>query len=196
MFKAIIEGLEYILYTVDEWLRFRGGEGRVSMVVRAIAGLIWFPVSYIIRIYIVVLIEPGFNPFKAPISIVAAKFIYPIILFFGVYDFVTHYFTMVFGHILGTALAFSTLWLSPDIFGFLFWEMKENWKLYRANRPATLQPALIGSHGETMSQLLKPGFHSGTLPKLFTQLRRAEREALESGVLAGGPNGARAAAPR
>ena len=50
VFKAIIDGLEYILYTVDEWLRFRGGEGRVSMIIRAAAALVWFPVSYIIRI--------------------------------------------------------------------------------------------------------------------------------------------------
>ena len=75
----------------------------------------------------------------------AAKFVYPIVLFFSVYELVTPYFTMVFGDFLGTALAFSTLWLAPDIFGFLFWEMKENWKLYRANRQATLQPAIIGA---------------------------------------------------
>ena len=80
------------------------------------------------------------------------------------------------------ALSWGTLWLLPDAFGFLFWEMKENWRLYRANRPPTLEPAMVGPHGETMVQLLKPGFHSGTLPKLFAHLRKAERTALETGA--------------
>ena len=32
---------------------------------------------------------------------------------------------------------------------------------------------MIGHHGETLARFLKPGFHSGTIPKLFTKLRRA-----------------------
>jgi hypothetical protein len=32
---------------------------------------------------------------------------------------------------------------------------------------------MIGSHGESMRGLLRPGFHSGTVPKLFRKLRRA-----------------------
>jgi hypothetical protein len=35
----------------------------------------------------------------------------------------------------------------------------------------------VGSHGETRARLLKPGFHSGTLPKRYAKLRRAERRA-------------------
>src|SRR5262249_53195334 len=58
---------------------------------------------------------------------------------------------------------------------FVVWELKENWKLCRANRPRNLKPVMIGSHGETMLRLLKPGFHSGTVPKLYRRLRRAER---------------------
>src|SRR5262249_10901542 len=50
-----------------------------------------------------------------------------------------------------------------------------------ANRPARLKPVMIGSHGETMLQLLRPGFHSGTIPKLYGQLRRAERSAYRTG---------------
>src|SRR5262249_23305752 len=54
-----------------------------------------------------------------------------------------------------------------------------NWRLYEANRPESLRPVIVGSHGETMSRLLRPGFHSGTVPKLFARLRRAERRVLE-----------------
>ena len=73
------------------------------------------------------------------------------------------------------------IWCIPGIFGFLVWELKENWRLYAANRPKGLQPMIIGSHGETMGRLLEPGFHSGTIPKLFAKLRRAERKARASG---------------
>jgi hypothetical protein len=62
------------------------------------------------------------------------------------------------------------------------WEFKENWRLYRANRPRDLRPEVIGHHGETMLRLLKPGFHSGTLPKLYAKLRRAERRAHRGGT--------------
>ena len=41
--------------------------------------------------------------------------------------------------------------------------------------------SIIGHHGETMARLLRPGFHSGTLPKRFAKLRRAERKAREKG---------------
>jgi hypothetical protein len=181
-FKAITDGLEYVLYTVDEWLRFRSGDSRLSLIVRAVLGVVWWPVSYLTRLYIVVLIEPGFNPLKAPISIVAAKFVYPILIAIAFIPHLTHALEPLLGYVLAYAIAYSTWWLMPDAFGFLFWEMKENWKLYRANRPRALEPVLIGPYGETMLQLLKPGFHSGTLPKLFAQLRRAERAAHEAGA--------------
>jgi hypothetical protein len=182
IFKGITDGLEYVLYTVDEWLRFRGGDSRLSMVVRIVLGVVWFPVSYVVRLYILVLIEPGFNPLKAPISIVAAKFVYPIVLALHFQEHITPFLEPVVGSFAAQALALTTLWLLPDAFGFLFWEMKENWKLYRANRPATLGPTAVGPYGETMLQLLKPGFHSGTLPKLFAQLRKAERAAHDTGA--------------
>jgi hypothetical protein len=65
----------------------------------------------------------------------------------------------------------------PGVFGFLAWELKENWRLYAANRPGRLGPVRIGLHGETMPRLLRRGLHSGTLPKRFAKLRRAERRA-------------------
>jgi hypothetical protein len=61
------------------------------------------------------------------------------------------------------------------------WELKENWRLYAANRKKGLSRVVIGKHGENMLRLLKPGFHSGTLPKLFAKLRRAERKARSGG---------------
>ena len=61
----------------------------------------------------------------------------------------------------------------PGVFGFLAWELKENWRLYKANRSLSLRPVQIGEHGETLLRLLCPGFHSGTIPRLFAKQRRA-----------------------
>src|SRR5262249_45956728 len=63
-----------------------------------------------------------------------------------------------------------------------FWELKENWRLYRSNRPAALQPVTVGHHGETMLQLLRPGFHSGTVPHLYDRLRHEELQAARTGL--------------
>src|SRR4029077_653263 len=74
----------------------------------------------------------------------------------------------------------TTFWLLPDAVAFLVWEMKENWSLYRANRGKTLRPVVVGAHGETMRGLFQPGFHSGTIPRLFSRLRQAERTAMKT----------------
>jgi hypothetical protein len=179
-FKELVSLVESILFTVDEWLRFRSGEGQFLLVVRIILGMLWFPISYLTRFYIVVLIEPGFNPIKAPISITAAKVVYPIIYptwFLAVGTFLAPWI----GSPLAWAFSGATIWLMPDAFGFLVWELKENWSLYRANRPATIKPLPIGHHGETVLELLEPGFHSGTVPRLFYRWRRAERLATKTG---------------
>jgi hypothetical protein len=179
LFKAIVDAIEGAFYTIDEWLRFRRGEGELSLIVRAILGAIWFPISYVARFYIVVLIEPGFNPIKAPISILFAKLLIPVYEPIG--SAALSWLTPVMGKHLALGLVVSTVWLLPDAFTFLVWEMKENWRLYRANRSRTLTPVRIGHHGETMRALLQPGFHSGTIPRLFGKMRRAERDAIRTG---------------
>jgi hypothetical protein len=37
-----------------------------------------------------------------------------------------------------------------------------------------LQPEVVGSHGETVLRLMRPGLHSGTLPKVYARLRRGK----------------------
>ena len=46
-FKQVIDTVELMLFTVDDWLRFRSGDTRLSLVVRTVLGLLWFPVSYL-----------------------------------------------------------------------------------------------------------------------------------------------------
>jgi hypothetical protein len=69
------------------------------------------------------------------------------------------------------ALEAATVLLLPGIFGFLFWELKENWGLYGNNRAEPVPQARLGSHGETLNGMLRRGFHSGTIPKAFDRLR-------------------------
>jgi hypothetical protein len=173
VFKQIIHLVEALLFRVDEWLRFRTGESELSMILRAVMTMLWFPISYLARLNMVVLIEPALNPVKLPVCLIAAKFWYPLTVMFlparadvGVFLW---------------AIVFYLWYWAPDVFGFLFWEIRENWSLYRANRPRTLQPIVMGPHGETLPRLLLPGFHAGTIPKLFARLRHAERAAYRTG---------------
>ena len=39
----------------------------------------------------------------------------------------------------------------------------------------------VGPHGETVAGLLRPGFHSGTIPRLYGKLRAAERHGARAG---------------
>ena len=71
--------------------------------------------------------------------------------------------------------------LIPGACGFLVWELRENWRLYQANRPKKPHPTPVGSHGETVGRLLRPGFHSGTIPKRYARLRRAAGNASTTG---------------
>jgi len=71
----------------------------------------------------------------------------------------------------------------PGFFGFLVWELRANWRLYEANRPESLGPLAGGSHGETVVRFLRPGFHSGTLPKRFARWRRTRRAGREQAAL-------------
>lgn len=176
IFKRFLEFMERILYTVDEWIRFRGGDSRWSLAVKAVLGLVWFFVSYVVRFCINLLIEPQINPIKHfPVVTVSHKLLLPLI------PHVAETLALTMDKPLAYTVTTTVIFGIPGIFGFLVWELKENWRLYRANRPATLRPVAIGHHGETMLRLLRPGFHSGTLPKLYAKLRRAMRKAQQTG---------------
>lgn len=178
-FHGILEETDRILYSVDEWLRFRHGQGRWTLAAKIVLGFVWFLISYVIRLYANVFIEPTVNPLKHfPVVTVAAKLLVPF--WVPLTEFLAAPL-MFLGNVPAYTIAFLTLHALPGAAGFLVWELKENWRLYRANRARTLGPVVIGSHGETMTRLLRPGFHSGTLPKLYARIRRALRKAQRSG---------------
>jgi hypothetical protein len=177
-FKRCLEAVDRFLYAVDEWLRFRRGEGRLTLVWKAVAGVVWGGVAYVLRILLIVFIEPQVNPIKHfPVVTISHKLLLPMIPTLA--EALVQAFGL--GKVAAGTIATIIIGKIPGAFGFLVWELKENWRLYRANRPPTLRPVLVGHHGETLPRLLRPGFHSGTLPKLYVKLRRAERRARRGG---------------
>jgi hypothetical protein len=160
LFEAIDRGI----YAVDEMLRFHEGQGRSAFVFKAVFGLFWFASTYLFRFAWTLLVEPQINPIKHfPVVTVSHKMLLPLIPSLAKQFRISEETmgTIVFG--------------IPGIFGFLVWELKENWKLYRANASPTIRPAMVGSHGEKVRALLRPGFHSGVVPKTFAKLRKAVR---------------------
>jgi hypothetical protein len=169
-FRRALDGVERFLYTVDEWFRFQTGENRFTFVFKLIGGTIWFLLTYIVRFAINLLIEPQINPIKHfPVVTVSHKLLIPLI------PALAGVLAETMDHKAAIGLATAIITSIPGIFGFLVWELKENWRLYEANRPASLRPVMVGAHGETVVRLLRRGFHSGTVPRLFAKLRRSVR---------------------
>lgn len=171
IFHALMDGLERVLYAVDEWLRFRSGESNLTLGVKAVIGLVWSFIHGVVRFCVTLLIEPQVNPIKHfPVVTVSHKLVLTT-LTYPIFTVLEKFFDKP------TASTITLLILTsvPGVFGFLAWELKENWKLYKANRSRKLKPVLIGEHGETLLRLLRPGFHSGTIPRLFAKQRRASR---------------------
>jgi hypothetical protein len=162
-FRMLGNWIERRLYAVDEWLRYRSGDSQGSLALKAFLGLLWFPIAYTFRFVFYLLVEPQINPVKHfPVVTVSHKVIWPMV------PEIAHQLQVspwTVGMVVNGI---------PGIFGFIAWELKENWRLYAANRSARLEPVMIGSHGETMRGLLCPGFHSGTVPRLYRKLRHAE----------------------
>lgn len=173
MFAGVLDLMERLLYVIDEWFRFKSGESRLTFVVKLTLSPFWRLATYIVRFCITLLIEPQINPIKHfPVVTVSHKLILPFIK--PLTDALEQ--TGAMDRAAAFGLATIVIGGIPGIFGFLVWELKENWRLYRANRPAEPEPAIVGAHGETVVRLLRRGFHSGTLPKLYARLRKARRK--------------------
>lgn len=171
LFKRFVEQVDRAIYIVDEWLTFKDGQSKLALVGKGALGVVWFFATYLIRVYVNVLIEPQVNPIKHfPVVTVSHKIILPLsptILE------VLRQPLLPLGAVIANTVAGATVFLLPGAFGFLVWELKENWNLYDQNRSPRLEPVRVGHHGETMRALLVTGFHSGTVPKAFAKLRHA-----------------------
>jgi hypothetical protein len=178
VFSRTAEVLDRFIYRVDQWLRFRQGQSNAALVAKGTLATAWFFVTYLLRLYINLFVEPVINPIKHfPTVTVAAKLTWPFSP-----AMIRALSAALGGSALADGFAAFTVFVLPGLAGFLVWELKENWKLYRASRPKALRPVAIGHHGETMGRFLRPGIHSGTIPKAFLKLRRAAWHRDEAGV--------------
>src|SRR5206468_9262956 len=122
LFRWLLDRVEQMIYAVDERLRFREGESSFSFVSKLIFGLFWFVITYVVRLVLILFIEPQVNPIKH----------FPVVT-------VSHKLTLLAVAPVSEALKINpvtvggVLGLIPGVFGFLAWELKENWRLYRAN---------------------------------------------------------------
>jgi hypothetical protein len=176
LFAALLEAFDRLIHRIDDWIGFQRSRSPAVLAIAGGAGVIWAALAYVIRLYITLLVEPEFNPVKHfPIVTVMHKLTLPLVP--DMLNALERPFS-IFGPIIGGAIAGLTVFLHPSIFGFLAWELKTNYALYRATQSEYVRAARMGPHGETMRELLVPGLHSGRLPKLYERLRRAaERHA-------------------
>ena len=133
-FKHVLEGLERVLYEVDEWLRFKSGETELTLRVKAVLGLPWAIVRFVVGFLVTVLVEPQINPIKHfPVVTVSHKVILPM------QPMLASPLDPVFGKVLANTIAGVTVLLLPGVVGFLVWELRGNWRLYAVNRHRELQ---------------------------------------------------------
>ncbi len=168
-FQQLLISLDYVIYRVDDLLRFHQDEGKYIIFFKAIGQVVWSFITYIIRFLINLVVEPQINPIKHfPVVTISHKIIIPYSIL--VLNFMRN------GGFSGWTIAVVTLifqFALPGISGFLAWEFRENWKEFSANKPEHYVPVRVGSHGETVDALLRRGFHSGTLPKLYEKFYHA-----------------------
>lgn len=171
--RVMFDSVERLLYRVTEILLFREGESRFTLVLKGVGTAFARIVAFVVRLYVNLLIEPQVNPIKHfPVVTVSHKIMLPFLPALLVFIRTP---LLPLGPVVANFVAGTTVFLLPGVFGFLAWELKENYRLYRAALSKNLEPVRIGSHGETMTALLVPGFHSGTIPKVRLSLRRSAR---------------------
>lgn len=172
LFREVTTISERFIYYGDEILRFRSGEGSWLLVFKAIFGTLWSIISYLTRFAIRLLLEPQVNPIKHfPVVTVSHKLLLPTIPLF-----IEPLRALGYTKPEAIGLATTVIFCIPGIFGFLVWELRENWRLYEANRKRLLSPVHVDDHGHSIPNLLLPGFHSGVIPKIFRRLRALWRK--------------------
>ncbi len=177
-FAVAMDALDRASHQIGDALRFRATDSPIGVFVAGAAGLLWAIVAYVLRLYVTLLVEPEINPLKHfPVVTVAHKIMLP---FLPDLLLIIERPLSILPPLLGGAIAGVTVFLLPSVFGFLAWEFKENYRLYRSTRSEFIQPVRFGPGGETFRELLVEGLHSGTVPKVYDRLRRAARREAES----------------
>ncbi|MCB9637474.1 MAG: hypothetical protein H6727_01040 [Myxococcales bacterium] len=176
VFRQFLIALDYVIYRVDDLLRFHEGESRQVIWVKSVLQSFWFGLTYLVRVIVNLVAEPQLNPVKHfPVVTISHKLLIP-----GTIVIITAMESAGFARSLVWIVGLFFQFGLPGLCGFLAWELKENWKLFRANQPAVPPPVRVGSHGETVDALLRRGFHSGTLPRAYEKLFKVYKKSFLS----------------
>ncbi|MEM9694406.1 MAG: hypothetical protein AAGA56_17775, partial [Myxococcota bacterium] len=145
-FRSLKDRLDVVGHRVDEAVRFRGYDRRHVRWVRAAIGLLWFFASYLFRFLFRLVVEPTINPIKHfPTVTVAGKIsvasLLPIVS--------TQLVAVLPPSLAGPLAGLICVFMVPGFAGFLIWELKENWRLFAANRRPSLAVIRPGPGGET-----------------------------------------------
>jgi hypothetical protein len=170
LFRGILRTFAEILHRIRTRLSPRLGEPQQVIFIKALAAPLWAACEALIQFCAVVLIEPQVNPVKHfPAVTLGHKLMLPFLPSLSARLHAE--LASVLPEVIVLPLEAATILLLPGVFGFLFWELKENWGLYGNNRVEPVPQARLDSHGETLNGMLRRGFHSGTIPKAFDRLR-------------------------
>src|SRR5262249_22937420 len=123
--RYVFDRIERFMYSVDEMLRFRQGQSRVAFVSKLLLGVVWFIFTWLFRLIYNVFFEPQVNPIKH----------FPVVT-------VSHKLTLAAVVPAASAMEQGLGWTkeqalaaagvlqaaTPGMWGFLAWELKENWR--------------------------------------------------------------------
>ena len=169
-FEHVLRALGGVLHGIRMRLSLRLGESLALTLAKAVLAPLWGLLEALLRFYAVVLVEPQVNPIKHfPTVTIAHKLMLPFLP--ALTQALHGALTSVLPALIAVPIVGVTIALLPGLFGFLVWELKENWGLYRSNRRTQVPVARLGPHGETVTEMLRRGFHGGAVPKGFDRLR-------------------------
>ncbi len=168
--KQVLDWISLIILGITEWLRPKPETKGFALVLKGILAAVFMPVLAFLRFAVIVLLEPQINPIKHfPTVTIGHKFMLVLLV-----PLAGQLEQLGLEKAMAITSAFLFIFGVPGFFGFMVWELKENWRLYAANRPERLPRLRIGSHGESFLSLFRPGFHSGTIAKMFRRLRHSQ----------------------
>ncbi len=133
LYAEVVESVITSLYVIDDQLRFPSPRPPSARIADGWLRLGLFFVTYVVRFAFRLVIEPTVNPVKhIPVVTVAGK----ISIASGLPVFLVQSLGTTMpaaaAWTLGTTISIIAL---PGLIGFLAWETRYNWRLYRANGP-------------------------------------------------------------
>lgn len=168
--------VEKTIYGIQQHLRFQKGEWFLTTIFKSVLSFIFFWPTYLTRFYTRIFLEPQVNPLKFPAVSLTYKVWFPIALTF-VKQHEKTLDALVFPELIllnhGIAYWFVQFhaFIFTGCFGFLVWELKQNWGLYQANRPKIISKSAVLENGDTLPELLYTGPSPGKIPALYQKLR-------------------------